>query len=121
MQAARESNLKEGEKVRLQQPNSDKLSPSFKAAPYEVVNKHGGQVEIKSPAGVHYKLYVTHLQKYEADKLQETKVNGCGEISQGASEAGHGEDQQPSCHRYSLIMRPRRDRQPEHLKDYELH
>ena len=29
-------------------------------------------MEIKSPAGIHYKRNVTHLQKYEEDKSQET-------------------------------------------------
>ena len=67
-----ESNLKEGHKVLLQKPKSDKLSPSFEATPYEVVNKEGGHVEMKSPAGVHYKRNVAHLQKYEEDKSQET-------------------------------------------------
>ena len=51
LRGAWESNLTEGDKVLLQQPKSDKLSPSFEATPYEVVNKRGGPVEIKSPAG----------------------------------------------------------------------
>ncbi|PFX16626.1 hypothetical protein AWC38_SpisGene19096 [Stylophora pistillata] len=73
LRGACESNLKEGDKVLLQKPKSHKLSPSFEAAPYEVVvNKDGGQVEIKSPTGVHYKRNVTHLQKYKEDKSQET-------------------------------------------------
>ena len=55
LRGACESNLREGDKVLLQKPKSDKLSPSFEATPYEVVNKHGGHVEIKSPAGIHYK------------------------------------------------------------------
>ena len=75
-------------------------------------------MDIKSTADVHYKRNSTHLQKYEEDKLQEKKANGGGETSLGASEAGHGEEQQPTCYRYSL--KPRRDRQPEHLNDYEL-
>ena len=114
---ARESNLQEGDKVLLQQPKSDKLSPSFEATPYEVVNKHGGYVEIKSSTGARYSRNITHLQKYEEDKPQETKASGDGETSPGVSKASHAEEQKPSGHRYSL--RPRRDRQLERLKDFE--
>ena len=75
LRGACESNLKEGDKVLLQKPKSDKLSPSFEATPYEVVNKQGGHVEIKSPAGIHYKRNVTHLQMYEEAKSQETAAS----------------------------------------------
>ena len=75
LRGACDSNLKEGDKVFLQKPKSDKLSPSFEATPYEVVNKQGGHVEIKSPAGIHYKRNVTHLQMYEEPKSQETAAS----------------------------------------------
>ncbi|PFX17159.1 Uncharacterized protein K02A2.6 [Stylophora pistillata] len=72
LRGACESNLKEGDKVLLPKPKSDKLSPSFEATPCEVVNKEGGHVEIKSPASVHYKRNVTHMQNYEEENSQET-------------------------------------------------
>jgi len=81
------------------------------------VNKHGGYVEIKSSTGARYSRNITHLQKYEEDKPQETKASGDGETSPGVSKASHAEEQKPSGHRYSL--RPRRDRQLERLKDFE--
>ena len=84
----------------------------------EAVNKRGGQVEIKFPAGARYRRNITHLQKYEEDRLQETKANGDGETSPGVSEASHAEEKKPSGHCYSL--RPRRDQQLERLKDFEL-
>ena len=99
-----ESNLKEGDKVLLQKPKSDRLSPSFEATPYEVVNKQGGHVKIKSPAGIQYKRNVTHLQKYEEDKSQETTASN----PKGTLSTQH------------YALRPRRNRQPERLKDYEL-
>ena len=117
LRGAWESNLKDGDKVLLQQLKSDKLSPSFEATPYEAVNKHGVHVEIKSPAGARYRRNITYLQKNEEDKPQETKANSDRETSLGVSEASHAEEQKPSGHRYSL--RPRRDRQPERLKDFE--
>ena len=118
LRGACESNLKEGGKVLLQKPKSDKLSPSFEATPYEVVNKEGGHVEIKSPAGVHYKRNVTHLQKYEEDKSQETAGSNPKWTLPKDPETSQDEEPRVSTQRYAL--RPRCNRQPERLKDYEL-
>ena len=118
LRGACESNLREGDKVLLQKPKSDKLSPSFEATPYEVVNKHGGHVEIKSPTGIHYKRNVTHLQKYVEDKSQETETsNPKGTLSKDP-ETNQEEEPRVSIQHYAL--RPRHKRQPERLKDYEL-
>ena len=118
LRGACESNLKEGDKVLLQKPKSDKLSPSFEATPYEVVNKQGGHVEIKSPAGIHYKRNVTHLQKYEEDKSQETAAsNPKGTLSK---ELETSQEEEPRVSTQHYALRPRRNRQPERLKDYEL-
>ena len=65
---AQETHIRQGDKVLLQKPKSDKLSPAFEATPYEVVEKGGGHVEIKSPAGVLYKRNVTRLKKHEEDR-----------------------------------------------------
>ena len=118
LRGACESNLKEGDKVLLQKPKSDKLSSSFETTPYEVVNKQGSQVEIKSPAGVHYKRNVTHLQKFEEDKSQETMANNPKGTLPKDPEASQEDQQRVSTQHYAL--RPRRNRQPERLKDYEL-
>ena len=118
LRGACESNLKEGDKVLLQKPKSDKLSPSFEATRYEVVNKQGGHVEIKSPAGIHYKRNVTHLQKYEEDKSQETAAsNPKGTLSK---ELETSQEEEPRVSTQHYALRPRRNRQPERLKDYEL-
>ena len=80
-----------------------------------MVNKH---VEIKSPAGIHYKRIVTHLQKYVEDKSQETAAsNPKGTLSK-EPETGQEEGPRVSTQHYAL--RPRRNRQPERLKDYDL-
>ena len=118
LRGACESNLKEGDKVLLQKPMSDKLSSSFETTPYEVVNKQGSQVEIKSPAGVHYKRNVTHLQKFEEDKSQETMANNPKGTLPKDPEASQEDQQRVSTQHYAL--RPRRNRQPKRLKDYEL-
>ena len=61
LRGACEPKLKEGDKVILQKPKSDKLSPSFEATPYKVVKQQGSNAESKSSTGVHYKRNVTHL------------------------------------------------------------
>ena len=109
LRGACESNLKERDKVLLQKPKSDKLSPSFEATPYEVVNKQGGHVEIKSPAGIHYKRNVTHLQKYEEDKSQETAAsNPKGTLSK---ELETSQEEEPRVSTQHYALRPRRNRQ----------
>ena len=83
-----------------------------------MVNKQGGHVEIKSPAGIHYKRNVTHLQKYEEDKSQETAAsNPKGTLSK---ELETSQEEEPRVSTQHYALRPRRNRQPERLKDYEL-
>ena len=118
LRGARESNLKGGDKVLLQKLKSEKLSPSFEATPYEVVNKKGNHVEIKSPAGVHYKRNVTHLQKYDEDKKQETAASSPKETLSKDPETSQEAEPRVSTQHYALRLR--RNRQPERLKDYEL-
>ena len=108
-----ESNLKEGDKVLLQKPKADKLCPSFETTPYEVVNKQGSHVEIKSPVGVRYKRNITHLQRYEEDKSQET-------VASNPQDLKANEEEEQSVPTQHCMLRPRRNRQPERFKDYEL-
>ena len=118
LRGACESNLKKGDKVLLQKLKTDKLSPLFEATPYEVVNKQGGHVEIKSPAGIHCKRNVTHLQKYEEDKSQETAAsNPKGTLSKDP-ETIQEEEPRVSTQHYTLQLRC--NHQPERLEDYEL-
>ena len=67
---------------------------------------------------IHYKRNVTHLLKYEEDKSQETAAsNPKGTLSKDP-ESSQEEEPRVSNQRYAL--RPRRNRQPERLKDCEL-
>ena len=75
-------------------------------------------MEIKSPAGIHYKRNVTHLQKYEEDKSQETEVRNPKGTLPKYPDTIQEEEPRVSTQHYAL--RPRRNRQPERLKDYEL-
>lgn len=83
-----------------------------------MVNKQGGHAEIKSPAGVHYKRNVTHLQKYDKVKSQKTAANNPKWTLSKDPETSQKEEPRVSTQHYAL--RPRHNRQPERLKDYEL-
>ena len=75
-------------------------------------------MEIKSSAGIHCRRNVTHLQKYEEDKSQETATsNPIGALSKDL-ETSQEEEPRVSIQHYAL--QPRRNRQHERLKDYEL-
>ena len=117
LRGACESDLKEGHKV-LQEPNSGKMSPSFEATPYEVVNKQGCHAEMKSPAGVHHKRNVTRLQRYKEAKSRETTASNPEQTLPKDPEASQEEEPRVSTQHYAL--QPRCNRQPERLQDYEL-
>ena len=118
LRGACESDLKEGDKVLLQKPKVDKLSPSFETTPYEVVNKQGSHVEIKSPAGVRYKRNITHLQKYMEDKSLEPADSDSQEtLPHDRKPSVEKEQNVPTQH---YLLRPKRNRLPERFKDYEL-
>ncbi|KAL9956906.1 hypothetical protein ACROYT_G038461 [Oculina patagonica] len=108
LRVACDSNLKEGDKVLLQKPKANKLSPSFETTPFEVVKKQGSHVEIKSSDGVHYKRNVTHLQKYEEDNSHDTTASNPKETVTKVPGASQEKEQRVQTHRYSL--RPRRNR-----------
>lgn len=61
---AEESDLKEGDKVLLKQQRVNKWSASFESQPYEVVEKTGKCVLIKSPEGIQYRRNTTHVKPY---------------------------------------------------------
>ena len=83
-----------------------------------MVNKKGGHVEIKSPADIPYKRNVTHLQNYEADKSQETAAsNPKGTLSKDPETS---QEEEPIVSTQHYALRPKRNRQPEGLKHYEL-
>ena len=75
-------------------------------------------MEIKSPAGVHYKRNVTHLQKYEEDKSKETEGSNPKWTLPKDPETSLEEEPRVLTQHYAL--RPRCNRQPERLKDHEL-
>ena len=143
LRGACESNLKEGDEVLLQKPKANKLSSLFETPSFEVVKKQGSHVEIlrngvlrlfvigsqdglysdlDSPAflgdDVHYKRNVTHLQKFKEDNSYDTTASNPKETVTKVPGASQEKEKRVRTHRYSL--RPRWNRQPDKLKDYEL-
>ena len=67
---------------------------------------------------LNYKRNVAHLQKYEEDKSQETAASNVKGTLSKDPETSQEEKPRVSTQHYAL--RPRRNRQPERLTDYEL-
>ena len=61
---ARESDVKEGDKVLLRQDRKNKLTPTFRPEPYHVLDKTGNSVMVESPDSVQYKWNSTHVKKF---------------------------------------------------------
>ena len=61
---ARESDEKEGNRVLLKQEQTNKLAPTFRPAPFRVLEKTENSVVVDSPEGVQYKRNSTHVKKF---------------------------------------------------------
>ena len=61
---ARESDVKERDRVLLKQKQTNKLTPSFRPEPFRVLEKTGNSVVVESPEGVQYKRNSTHVKKF---------------------------------------------------------
>ena len=60
---ARESEIREGDKVLLRQEKENKLSTPYKQSPFTVIYKNGNSVLVEAD-GVQYRRNVTHVKKY---------------------------------------------------------
>ena len=60
---ARESEIREGDKVLLRQKKENKLSTPYKQSPFTVIEKNGSNVLVVAD-GVQYRRNVTHVKKY---------------------------------------------------------
>ena len=61
---ARESDEKEGDRVLLKQEQTNKLTSTFRPAPFRVLEKTGNSVVVDSPVGVQYERNSTHVKKF---------------------------------------------------------
>ena len=69
---ARESEVKEGDRVLLKQEKTNKLTPTFTPEPFHVLDKAGNSIVVESPDGVQYKRNSTHVKKFvERNSLPE--------------------------------------------------
>ena len=84
---ARESDVKEGDKVLLRQDRKNKLTPTFRPEPYHVLDKTGNSVVVESPDGVQYKRNSTHVKKFlERSNALECEMSLSPPISNSSTE-----------------------------------
>ena len=55
-----------GDQVLVKQPKGNKLTTTFAAEPFQVVDKDQNSVIVESPQGIQYQKNVTHVKKYNA-------------------------------------------------------
>ena len=73
-QKAKESEIKEGDKVFVKQDKKNKLSTTYGEMPYRVIEKKGNSVQIENDEGVQKRRNVKDLKKIVFEKGYE-KVN----------------------------------------------
>ena len=67
---AAEKYIQEGDLVLLEKRKEDKLSPHYEKEPYQVMARHGDQVQLKSPQGVQYKRNIQHVKQFVAPVIE---------------------------------------------------
>lgn len=92
---AEESNLMAGDKVLLKQPRANKWTTQFESQPYELIDKCGNSVMIRSPEGAQYKRNTTHVKLYhEREKPEGPEKSAPQEVDVGDVASDLGEMQQ---------------------------
>ena len=61
---ARHSAVSVGDKVLVRQDKVNKLTTTFGATPFTVVNKNGNSLTVESPDGAQYSRNTTHVRRY---------------------------------------------------------
>ena len=75
---AKYTDIHVGDEVLLKQKKQDKLTTTFEAEPYKVMQKNGSEICIQSPAGMKYKRNVAHAKRYiQASKDDTSMTNTC--------------------------------------------
>ena len=116
---ANSSEVETGDQVLLKNQKTNKLSPNFCPEPFEVVNKDGGEVTVRSEQGVETKRNVALVRKYKSDKNVNTTEDD--DIAENASGENELTTRREVLQSPTTSERPRRKIQkPERLKDYVL-
>ena len=94
---AEESNLVAGDKVLLKQPRANKWTAQFESQPYELIDKCGSSVVIKSPDGAQYKRNTTHVKLYQEREKPESPQKSASlevDVEDVASDVGEMQQSQ---------------------------
>lgn len=115
------SDVEPGDTVILQHRRRKKLSTRYADVPYQVVDRFGNQLTLRSTDGVHYKRNSSHVHKYQNDTVE--PVNSRFSTPEPDIQPSD-EDSNSSCDDSEIVpvpvsVRPRRDRRPpKYLQDY---
>lgn len=115
---AKESSIKVGDKILLEQTKQNKLSTNYEPVPYEVTGRFGNQVVVKSPDGVEYKRNTSQMKILEEEEKETEPEAEVPELPQEEKQTPNEttEEKAPPTQ-----QRPKRERRlPARLKDYEL-
>ncbi|XP_046748852.1 uncharacterized protein K02A2.6-like [Diprion similis] len=120
---AKESEIKEGDIVLMQQPKENKLSTTYKPTPMKVTQKQGNSIIAETPEGVKYRRNNTQLKQY-VTRPQEPK-NESKEIITKEDTQQTGENEIPETVEASTFQdEPRRmtrtTKKPPRFDDYIL-
>ena len=70
---ARHSAVSVGDKVLVRQEKVNKLTTTFGATPFTVVNKNGNSLTVESPDGAQYSRNTTHVRRYLSGVEEDTR------------------------------------------------
>ena len=123
--SAKESEIKPGDVVLLQQQKQNKLSATYENVPYKVIQKDGNSVLVKSPEEVHVRRNSTQVRKYVRRESEEVPKFDLGDKEEGSIPAEHGSSDKSVIEsqnvKPNINERPSRTRvMPKRFEDYVL-
>ena len=96
---ATESEIEIGDQVLLRNPKANKLSPNYNPSPCEVINRKGGEVTVRSKAGVDVKRNVSFVKRYQErpSMVEKVDVESAHQEHKGMNQSKEGkvETEQP--------------------------
>ena len=57
----------------LEARKENKLLPSYEKVPYQVMARHGDQVQLKSPDGVQHKQNIQHVKRFVNSVIEQER------------------------------------------------
>ena len=79
----------------LRNPMANKLSPNYNPSPCEVINRKGGEVTVRSRAGVDVKRNVSFVKRYQEKPsvVEKVDVESAHQEHKGMNQAKEGKEE----------------------------